>query len=229
MMRELRARTRLTIQDFPVPESQGEWQAILHKSVKSQFVKLFGKISKNANSFFFFSRMISTYLVHHGYCATAEAFAHSTGQVFHEELASIKSRQRKFKNTWTRDFRFLAIFFKKGRIFTFRNSQVSPSRSNGGSHRNHLSIISRSFRTESEFTVSVKMSSVRRNDQRDRFGSKSCAVVTRPENQKKLTGFGCLGLSPANISRTRSVFTFTFFGHASETFEPHSNFGHSIH
>ena len=33
MMRELRARTRLTIQDFPVPESQGEWQAILHKFV----------------------------------------------------------------------------------------------------------------------------------------------------------------------------------------------------
>lgn len=31
MMRELRARTRLTIQDFPVPENQGEWQAILHK------------------------------------------------------------------------------------------------------------------------------------------------------------------------------------------------------
>lgn len=33
MMRELRARTRLTIQEFPVPESQGEWQAILHKQV----------------------------------------------------------------------------------------------------------------------------------------------------------------------------------------------------
>lgn len=31
MMRELRARTRLTIQDFPVPGSQGEWQEILHK------------------------------------------------------------------------------------------------------------------------------------------------------------------------------------------------------
>ncbi|KAL0279628.1 UNVERIFIED_CONTAM: hypothetical protein PYX00_001141 [Menopon gallinae] len=72
MMRELRTRTRLTIQDFPVPENQGEWQAILHK-------------------------MISTYLVHHGYCATAEAFAHSTEQVFHEELASIKNRQRILK------------------------------------------------------------------------------------------------------------------------------------
>lgn len=31
MMRELRLRTRLQIHDFPVPESQGEWQAVLNK------------------------------------------------------------------------------------------------------------------------------------------------------------------------------------------------------
>lgn len=40
--------------------------------------------------------MIATYLVHHGYCATAEAFARSTGQEFGEEVASIKNRQSKF-------------------------------------------------------------------------------------------------------------------------------------
>jgi hypothetical protein len=39
--------------------------------------------------------MVSTYLVHHGYCATAEAFARATGQVFDEEITSIKSRQSK--------------------------------------------------------------------------------------------------------------------------------------
>lgn len=39
--------------------------------------------------------MIATYLVHHGYCSTAEAFARSTGQEFGEEVASIKNRQRK--------------------------------------------------------------------------------------------------------------------------------------
>ncbi|XP_066996291.1 ran-binding protein 9 isoform X2 [Anabrus simplex] len=72
MMKELRARTQLTIQEFPVPDSQGEWQATLHK-------------------------MVSTYLVHHGYCATAEAFARSTGQVFDEEITSIKNRQRILK------------------------------------------------------------------------------------------------------------------------------------
>ncbi|KAJ9579611.1 hypothetical protein L9F63_004690, partial [Diploptera punctata] len=72
MMRELRARTQLTINQFPVPDNQGEWQATLHK-------------------------MVSTYLVHHGYCATAESFAHGTGQGFDEEITSIKNRQRILK------------------------------------------------------------------------------------------------------------------------------------
>ncbi|XP_066594680.1 uncharacterized protein [Prorops nasuta] len=42
-------------------------------------------------------QMVSTYLVHHGYCATAEAFAFSTGQIFHEDFESIKNRQRILK------------------------------------------------------------------------------------------------------------------------------------
>ena len=42
-------------------------------------------------------RIVSTYLVHHGYCATAESFARNTGQAFEEELASIKNRQSEFK------------------------------------------------------------------------------------------------------------------------------------
>ncbi|XP_002739300.1 ran-binding protein 9 [Saccoglossus kowalevskii] len=69
MMKEMRARTRHTIERFPVADSKGEWQTTLQ-------------------------RIVSTYLVHHGYCATAESFARSTGQSFDEELASIKSRQR---------------------------------------------------------------------------------------------------------------------------------------
>ena len=47
-----------------------------------------------SHSIFYIIRIVSTYLVHHGYCATAEAFAKSTGQSFTEELASIKNRQR---------------------------------------------------------------------------------------------------------------------------------------
>ncbi|KRT83612.1 hypothetical protein AMK59_4171 [Oryctes borbonicus] len=72
MMKELRSRTRLSIYDFPVPESQGEWQALLN-------------------------RLVSTYLIHHGYSSTAEAFAHITDQPIAEDVTSIKTRQRILK------------------------------------------------------------------------------------------------------------------------------------
>ncbi|KAJ2938125.1 hypothetical protein O0L34_g3699 [Tuta absoluta] len=69
MLRELRARTRATIDDFPLPADQGQWQQVLH-------------------------RMVSTYLVHHGYCGTAQAFARAASMPIHEDIASIKNRQR---------------------------------------------------------------------------------------------------------------------------------------
>lgn len=72
MMKELRARTRSTIENFPIHDSHGEQQMVLH-------------------------RLVSSYLVHHGYCATAGAFATSTGQEFNEEIASIKNRQKILK------------------------------------------------------------------------------------------------------------------------------------
>ena len=40
--------------------------------------------------------MVASYLVHHSYCATAEAFAKSTDQAVHEELVSIKNRQSEY-------------------------------------------------------------------------------------------------------------------------------------
>ncbi|CAL1297085.1 unnamed protein product [Larinioides sclopetarius] len=39
-------------------------------------------------------RIVQTYLVHHGYCSSAEAFAQSTGQSFSEDIQSIKNRQQ---------------------------------------------------------------------------------------------------------------------------------------
>ncbi|XP_050352913.1 ran-binding protein 10 isoform X2 [Nymphalis io] len=69
MLRELRARTRLAIDEFPLPDEQGQWQQVLH-------------------------RMVSSYLVHHGYCSTAQAFSRSTGLPIDEDIASIKNRQR---------------------------------------------------------------------------------------------------------------------------------------
>jgi len=56
--------------------------------------------------FLFVFRMVSSYLVHHGYCATAEAFARSTDQTVLEELASIKNRQSKAGKHITSSFLF---------------------------------------------------------------------------------------------------------------------------
>lgn len=39
--------------------------------------------------------MVSSYLIHHGFCNTAEAFATVTDQPFNEDIASIKNRQSK--------------------------------------------------------------------------------------------------------------------------------------
>ncbi|KAF7272654.1 hypothetical protein GWI33_014593 [Rhynchophorus ferrugineus] len=69
MMRELKQRTKFEIRDYPTSVSQTEWQCVLNK-------------------------MISTYLVHHGYSNTAEAFAQITNQTFTEDLHSIKNRQK---------------------------------------------------------------------------------------------------------------------------------------
>ncbi|CAL1580686.1 unnamed protein product [Knipowitschia caucasica] len=68
-MREWRSKIQGQIERFPIGEREGEWQSMIQK-------------------------MVASYLVHHSYCATAEAFAKSTDQAVHEELASIKNRQK---------------------------------------------------------------------------------------------------------------------------------------
>lgn len=42
-------------------------------------------------------RLVSTYLVHHGYSATAESFAKGTEQKLNEDVSSIKTRQSRFQ------------------------------------------------------------------------------------------------------------------------------------
>nr|XP_054748387.1 ran-binding protein 10-like isoform X1 [Lytechinus pictus] len=69
MQQEMRMKTKTTIENYPVPDDQGEWQSVLH-------------------------RIVSTYLVHHGYSQTAESFARSTRQTIAEEVMSIKNRQK---------------------------------------------------------------------------------------------------------------------------------------
>ncbi|XP_071957452.1 ran-binding protein 9-like [Antedon mediterranea] len=69
MVEEMTLKTKASIERFSVENSKGEWQSTLNQ-------------------------LVSTYLVHHGYCSTAEAFGRSTGQKFDEEIASIKNRQK---------------------------------------------------------------------------------------------------------------------------------------
>ncbi|KAJ8041219.1 Ran-binding protein 9 [Holothuria leucospilota] len=69
MMQEMRFRTFNDIRLYPVQEDKRRWQSDLHK-------------------------IVTSYLVHHGYCATAESFAKSTNQKFDEDIVSIKNRQR---------------------------------------------------------------------------------------------------------------------------------------
>lgn len=69
MRKEIVANTFRTILDFPASQNDATWQATLQ-------------------------RIVSAYLVHHGYCATAECFAKNSGQSIKEELPSIRNRQR---------------------------------------------------------------------------------------------------------------------------------------
>ncbi|KAL6107256.1 ranbp10 [Pungitius sinensis] len=68
-MSEWRAKIHGMIARFPIGERLGEWQAVLQN-------------------------MVSSYLVHHGYCATATAFARATETLIQEDQTSIKNRQR---------------------------------------------------------------------------------------------------------------------------------------
>jgi hypothetical protein len=47
-------------------------------------------------------RIVSTYLVHYGYCATAEQFNKNAESVYADELNSMRNRQRKNKNRFLR-------------------------------------------------------------------------------------------------------------------------------
>ncbi|XP_028391948.1 uncharacterized protein LOC114516621 [Dendronephthya gigantea] len=67
--KELQAHIDNTIETFSVSDKHNCWQTSMQ-------------------------RLVSTYLVHHGYSATAEVFAQTTGQPISEDLASIKNRQR---------------------------------------------------------------------------------------------------------------------------------------
>jgi len=54
-MAEYRTRIHKLVENYPAPGKHGDWQLTLNK-------------------------LMCSYLVHHGFCATAEAFSRATGQ-----------------------------------------------------------------------------------------------------------------------------------------------------
>lgn len=71
-IQQWRIRTRLAIKHLDVPDDSGQFQTTLH-------------------------RLVSTYLIHHGYAATAESFSRSVDLGWgehNEDLISIKNRQK---------------------------------------------------------------------------------------------------------------------------------------
>lgn len=76
--------------EFDIHNYVKEW----HLKTRQSIERFPFKKDNEANSPTVLRRLISTYLVHHGYSATAEAFAKSVGHVYEEELASIRNRQK---------------------------------------------------------------------------------------------------------------------------------------
>ena len=54
-------------------------------------------------------RIVSTYLVHYGYCATAEQFNKNAESVYADELNSMRNRQRKYSRN--KNEKFEIVFF----------------------------------------------------------------------------------------------------------------------
>ncbi|CAI8038699.1 Ran-binding protein 9 [Geodia barretti] len=69
LLSDVQQQIRQSIEATPVSDGIGSWQTRLNKLVLS-------------------------YLVHHGYCRTAQVFASSTGQRLEEDMTSIRNRQR---------------------------------------------------------------------------------------------------------------------------------------
>ena len=79
-----------TIEHFPLGDSEAKWQTEVHKLVCTEVCTtvLVSTVPPQ--------RVVLDYLTVHGYSATAESFAKSTGQHLQEQVSSIRNRQSLF-------------------------------------------------------------------------------------------------------------------------------------
>lgn len=68
MMKEMKSKAKDIIYNFSFPSTDSEYQDMMHK-------------------------LVSSYLLHNGYCATAQKFASDTGQEFNENIEAIQNRR----------------------------------------------------------------------------------------------------------------------------------------
>ena len=103
MFQDLKMKTMKRIERIPQLGNAAEWHTNLNKYSKHAAKQSrertpphreLANLLFNSTSFF---RVVSSYLVHYGYSATAEAFAKSTQQSIEGELTSMKNRQRTIK------------------------------------------------------------------------------------------------------------------------------------
>lgn len=92
-----------------------------------------------------------SYLVHHGYCSTAEAFAKTCGQAVAEDLVSMQNRQSKY----TIFFVLLCVMgnnYSSLRLNSFlsqRNPAAGLGWTNPGSRRRNKETLPNPFRFKS--------------------------------------------------------------------------------
>lgn len=174
----MRESTKASILKFPLADDQGDWTIILnkyaHTTIRCKWNKRVSslcRLSEMRNwiislslSLCLFSRMVSSYLVHHGYSTTAESFARATEQNLNEEMSSIKTRQSKstvwnwFELNWTTTVAKIILLLNF--VIFSRNPKTCNERSNGTCNRAHTSFLSRITRKQSKFVVHVEVQTI---------------------------------------------------------------------
>lgn len=103
-LQEMQQQIRHSIEQFPVSDGQGAWQANLHKYLTFLLLYSHHPTSTPTHSHPPYTpstytqhthshRLVLSYLVHHGYSRTAQVFSNSCGQLLEEDAASIRNRQ----------------------------------------------------------------------------------------------------------------------------------------
>ncbi len=120
---------------------------------------------------FFHCRLISSYLVHHGYCASSESFNLATGQEASESISSIKSRQRMSAWIFAAVLNSMAVLMYVVHFLFYRYPKTGFGGSSHWCNSDCAPATSRVVGQESTATVHAQMSTVYRDGGRSGWRS----------------------------------------------------------